>query len=247
MADSALFDIVILIGRPAAGKSEIIDHLKRTPEAERRHRYRIGRFEEIDDFPMIWSWFEEDHILARHGRERLHTDAEGYFTDNFFWHLLIERLEQEFWKRDKEGAGFGESRTAIVEFARGSEHGGFAEAFSHFSAELLQRSAVLYIDVPFEESLRKNRKRFNPEKPHSILEHALPDEKLRRLYGEVDWEQLPKSEDSRLLLAQARVPYTVFPNGDDVTSDDNPALGERLQHCLSQLWQTYSGASSETP
>lgn len=246
MANREVFNILMLIGRPAAGKSEIIDHLKKTAEGERVERYRIGPFEEIDDFPMIWTWFEEDAILARNGRERLHTDSEGYFTDNFYWHLLIERLEQEYWKRERDGARFGRERTAILEFARGVEHGGFREAFGRFSGELLQNSAVLYIDVSFEESLRKNRKRFNPEKPDSILEHALPDEKLERLYGEVDWEAIPKSEDSRLLLEQASVPYAVFPNEDDVTSDNNPALGGRLQECLQQLWGVYAGARRET-
>ena len=34
------------------------------------------------------------------------------------------------------------------------------------------------VQVSFAESLRKNRKRFNPERPDSILEHAVDEKKL---------------------------------------------------------------------
>jgi hypothetical protein len=39
------FDILILNGRPAAGKSEVIDYLKKTPLEERIRRFHIGAFE----------------------------------------------------------------------------------------------------------------------------------------------------------------------------------------------------------
>jgi len=51
------FDILLLIARPAAGKSEIIDHLKHTSIHPRVKNYHISEFEEIDDFPMLWTWF----------------------------------------------------------------------------------------------------------------------------------------------------------------------------------------------
>ena len=31
----------------------------------------------LDDFPMLWTWFEEDAILAEMGKPRLHTDDGG--------------------------------------------------------------------------------------------------------------------------------------------------------------------------
>ena len=62
------FEILILLGRPASGKSEVIDHLKKTPVEERLARFHIGAFEEIDDFPMLWTWFEEDAILEKLAR-----------------------------------------------------------------------------------------------------------------------------------------------------------------------------------
>ena len=57
-------DIILLIARPAAGKSEIIDYLKKTPETKREERFHVGAFDEIDDFPMLWAWFEEEFDLS---------------------------------------------------------------------------------------------------------------------------------------------------------------------------------------
>ena len=45
------FDILLLIARPAAGKSEIIDHLKNTPLDQRLDKFQIGKFQELDDSP----------------------------------------------------------------------------------------------------------------------------------------------------------------------------------------------------
>lgn len=239
MAGRNVFDILFLIGRPAAGKSEIIDFLKRSSADSRARRFHIGEFSEIDDFPMIWSWFEEDDILSRAGRPRLHTDAEGYFSDPFLWHLLIQRLELDYWKLAGEARGLGAGYTAVIEFARGYEHGGFREAFTCFSDDLLKRGAVLYIDVPFEESLRKNRRRFNPDKPYSILEHGLSDEKLTKLYRESDWKDLTSTDPEHFHIRDVKVPYAVFPNADDVTTGENPELGPRLELTLNKLWDRY--------
>lgn len=175
MKDKNTLDVLLLIGRPAAGKSEIIDYLQRTDLAIRRRRFNIGDFEEIDDFPMLWTWFEEDALLTEMGQPRLHTDDEGCFKAHYLWDLLIRRLSLEYRKRLRDNPGYHDQFTTIIEFARGSEHGGFARAFQHLSQEVTRRAAILYISVSYEESLRKNRRRFNPDRPDSILEHGLPD------------------------------------------------------------------------
>lgn len=229
--------LLILIGRPAAGKSEVIRFLHGLPDARRTGECHIGPFREIDDFPMIWAWFEEDDILSRNGRLRLHTDDEGYFRDNFLWNLLIERIELDYWKLRKEQSQ--EGTTAILEFARGTEHGGFREAFAHLSDRLLSQAAVLYINVSYEESLRKNRRRFNPDKPHSILEHGLPDEKLDRLYRGNDWAEFSSADPAYLDVGKVRVPYAVLENEDDVTTGGGDPLGERLKETLSLLWDRW--------
>ena len=38
------------------------------------------------------------------------------------------------------------------------------------------------------------------------------------------------------------MPYAVFPNEDDVTTERGPALGERLEDTLARLWRGYAAA-----
>lgn len=239
MTDKNTFDILILIGRPAAGKSEIIDYLKQTNLETRRRRFHIGHFEEIDDFPMLWTWFEEDDILASMGYPRLHTTEDNYFKGHHLWDLLIRRISLEYHKRRRDNPAYHDETTTIVEFARGSEHGGFARAFQHLSQEVLDRAAILYLKVSYEESLRKNRRRFNPERPDSILEHGLSDQKLERLYRDNDWEEVSAADPNFITIQSRRVPYVVFENEDDVTTGRGEALGRRLEETLGRLWALY--------
>lgn len=236
MSSNPCFETLILLARPAAGKSEIIDFLKNTPLPERINKFHIGRITELDDFPMLWTWFEEDSILEQLGQPRLYTDAEGYFLGNHLWDLLIRRLSQDHKKWQRDTVGSAECQTAIMEFSRGIEHGGYARAFQHLSPEVAKTAAILYINVPWEESLRKNRKRFNPDRPDSILEHGLADRKLEHLYKEVDWEQITNSNPEFVQIQGYKVPYVVFENSDDVTSRKGAALEMRLEAALTRLW-----------
>ena len=230
------FKTLLLIARPAAGKSEVINYLKHTRVEERIARFHIGAFTEIDDFPMLWAWFEEDALLERMGHPRLHTDSEGYFSQVYLWDVLIERIGLEYQKLMRDYAG----DTVIIEFSRGSEHGGFRRAFEHLSDQILENLAILYIDVPWEESLRKNRQRFNPDRPDSILEHGLPDSKMERLYKETDWTELTQNDPDFLTIKGQKVPYVVFNNTDDVTTGQGAALGDRLEQALQTLWKRYA-------
>ena len=237
MSDKNTFDIILLIARPAAGKSEIIDYFKKVPLEERLERFHIGEFDEIDDFPMLWSWFEEDALLEKMGYPRLHTDQEGFFLHHYLWDLLIERIGLEYQKKQRDIPKYEERFTTIVEFSRGAEHGGYRSAFSHLSPQMLEKMAVLYIDVSWEESLRKNRQRFNPEKPDSILQHSIEDWKMERLYKEVDWGEISSGDSQYLTVQGHRVPYVVFNNEDDVTTRSGAALGDRLEQVLRKLWK----------
>jgi len=232
------FDVILLLARPAAGKSEIIDYLKHTDKKTRLQRFHIGDFEEIDDFPMLWTWFEEDYILEKMGKPRLHSTPDRYFTEQHFWHVLIERISLEYGKRLRD-PDYHRKMTTIIEFSRGKEHGGYREAFQHLSDPLLDNAAILYVNVSYEESLRKNRARFNPDRPDSILEHGLPDAKLERLYREVDWEEISAADPEYITVRGHRVPYVVFENEDDVTTPRGEALGNRLEETLNRLWALY--------
>lgn len=239
MTEKDTFDILILNGRPATGKSEVIDYLKRCDLADRKQRFHIGEFEEIDDFPILWTWFEEDDLLQEMGYPRLHSDKDGYFMGQHLWHLLIQRMCLDYQKRIDRIPDYHKSITTIIEFARGSEHGGYREAYQYLTTDVVQRMAILYLDVSFSESLRKNRKRFNPDRPDSILEHGLSDEKLERLYKDVDWHELTAQDPANIIIQGVKVPYVVFENEDDVTTERGEALGDRLEQRLSLLWKRW--------
>lgn len=237
------FDLLLLLARPAAGKSEIIDFLKHTSELERIERFHMRAIDEIDDFPMLWTWFEEDDILTRLGHSRLHSTADGYFIHQYLWDVLIGRIDLEYRKKLRD-AGYHQHFTTLVEFSRGSEHGGYRSAFRHLSADFARHAAILYIDVPWEESLRKNRRRFNPARPDSILEHGLSDGKMEHLYKEIDWSEVTAADPRHVTIAGIKVPYVIFDNSDDVTTAGGTMLGRRLEAALADLWQLYKSTRS---
>jgi hypothetical protein len=238
--NKATFDVLILIGRPASGKSEIIHFLTHLPDNTRREHFHIAQLQVFDDFPILWGWFEEDDILSKKfGLPRLHSDEAGYFKYQELWHVLVERLSLEYSKKVRDDASYHDHTTALIEFSRGSKHGGYAEAFQHVSDEILQRAGIIYVSVPFEESLRKNRRRFNPNKPDSILEHGLTDDKMEHLYREDDWSTIAPGESGHLSIRGEQVPYAVFPNEDDVTTGKPDQLAARLESVLGKLWELY--------
>jgi hypothetical protein len=245
--DDGLLEVLVLVGRPASGKSEIVDYLRRLDADGRRRRFGLGDLAIFDDFPLLWAWFEEDAILESMGQLRLHTDAGGDFVGAHLWDVLVRRLCLGYDKLVSADPGLHAHASVVVEFSRGSEHGGYRRAFAALSPAVLARASVLYVRVSFEESLRKNRRRFNPDRPHSILEHALPDDKLRRLYGHDDWDGLERDADGRIVVGSQRLPAVTFENEDDVTTPRGAGLGERLEGCLRRLRELGGGNAPERP
>jgi hypothetical protein len=232
------FDSIILIGRPAAGKSEVIDYLKKANPDERKTRFHIGSFQEFDDFPYVWQTFENDDIYSKHGKERLNTDKDYFFRDSFIWNFYIERICLDYRKVLARDPSFHEKNTAVFEFSRGGENG-FGEAFSYLSDEVLKRSGIVYISVSYEESLRKNRKRFRPELKDSILYHSLPDEKMEFYYKINDWEKLSGGNPTGFIqIKEHKVPFSVFYNEPEVT-DKPEELGQALDNVFMKLWEIY--------
>ncbi len=235
-----IFKKLILLGRPASGKSEVINFLKNSKPEIRAEKFHVGKIVEIDDFPMLWTWFEEDDILEKvFNKPRLHSTSDGYFLEEYLWHLLIERISLDYKKSVRDMKDENDKITRLIEFSRGSEHGGYKVAFSHLSRELLEDSVIIYVNVPFEESLRKNRKRFNPDKPDSILEHGLPDSKLEKMYKEVDWEEITKGTNTHININGINVPYVIFENMPSKT-DDAALLEPALLDVTTRLWNIYS-------
>ena len=229
------FPVVIITGRPAAGKSELIDYLKNCDAAERVQRFHIGQFEELDDFVYVWETFEIDDILSRHGKPRLWTDDRYYFTDPFIWNLYIERINLEYRKKLARDASYHQRVTTLIEFARGGDDG-IHEALRHLHDEVLSRAVLVYIKVSYEESVRKNRRRARKGMEDSILYHSLPDEKMEFYYQTNDWETLAAKDPHVIEVNGFRVPYAVFENEPEKTLD--PVLiGTELERVTAKLWQ----------
>ncbi len=230
------FPLLIFNARPAAGKSEILHALGEVPLAERIDRFHVGPMHVVDDFPMLWAWFEEDALLEGvFHRPRLHTSSDGTFLHHDLWHLLIRRLSLEVEKSERDHP---EPHTVILEFSRGVEHGGYRAAYGHLSPRVIERAACLYARVSYAESQRKNRLRFNPLRQDSVLEHGLSDEKLERLYRDDDWEAFTAGDPETLEVQGTRLPYVIFENEDDVTTGGGEPLFDRLEHALGKLWRT---------
>jgi len=232
---SERFETIILIGRPAAGKSETIDFLKKTDEQTRAMRFHVGAFEEIDDFPFVWETFEIDDLLERLGQPRVFTTKSYYFKGEHLWNLFIGRINLEFRKKLARDPDFTKRQTVLVEFSRGGERG-FAEAFAYLADEILSRAGIVYINVSYEESVRKNRRRFDPDQADSILFHGLPDEKMEFYYKTNDWERLSGGKKTgRIKIRDFDVPFAVFDNEPEKT-DDPKKLGPALEEVFGRLW-----------
>ncbi len=239
MANNSIFKVLMLLGRPAAGKSEILEHLRNTELSNRIEKYHIGKLDVIDDFPMLWAWFEEDDILSKKfNKSRLHTDEDEYFKYPYLWDLLIERIGIDYQKRIRDDSQYHQHTTTVIEFSRGSEHGGYSQAFKHLPDQIMKRACIVYVQVSYAESFRKNRLRFNQQRPDSILEHGLEDEKLERLYRQDDWQELISASSSQdwLLVRGRHIPFVIFENEDDVTTRGGEELSSRLTAPLSKLW-----------
>ena len=228
------FPILIITGRPAAGKSEVIDFLKKTNAKERLDRFHIADFEELDDFLYVWESFEIDDILSRHGKPRVWSDEKYWFKDHFTWNLYIERIGLEYRKKLARNPEYHNTMTTLVEFARGGDNG-ISEALTFMHEEILQRAALIYIRVSYEESVRKNRRRAKKGQEDSILYHSLPDEKMEFYYKTNDWEKLEKRDPNYIEVKGFKIPYATFENEPEKTLD--PVLiGKELERVTTKLW-----------
>jgi hypothetical protein len=228
------FPVLIITGRPAAGKSEVIDFLKKCDPKERLQRFHIADFEELDDFVYVWETFEVDDILSRHGKPRIWTDEKYWFKDHFIWNLYLERINLEYRKKLARNPNYHDGKTTLVEFARGGDDG-ISEALSFLHEDILKRASLMYIKVSYEESVRKNRRRARPGEEHSILYHSLPDEKMEFYYKTNDWEKLAARNPNYIEVKGFKIPYAVFENEPEKTLD--PLLiGQELERATKRLW-----------
>ena len=228
------FPILIITGRPAAGKSEVIDFLKKADPKERLERFHIADFEELDDFVYVWETFEIDDMLTKHGKPRIWTDEKYWFKDHFIWNLYMERINLEYRKKLARDPNYHDKRTILIEFARGGDNG-IHEALSYLHEDILRRVQLMYIRVSYEESVRKNHRRARKGQEDSILYHSLPDEKMDFYYKTNDWDKLEAKDPNFIEVKGFKIPYAVFENEPEKTLEPK-LIGDELERVAKKLW-----------
>jgi hypothetical protein len=235
-----IFEHLFVLGRPAGGKSEFIDFMKRLPDEERAHRFGIGRFEEVDDFPWLWQACLDDDAREAAGESRLVSERtpEGYnITRPKFRGSLVERFNEAVAARYLSKPAFYLDGTLLIEFARGRDDG-FRESLQRFRPEILSRAAIFYIQVSFEESFRRNNARYRPGQEESILFHKVPDRDMLGFFRENDWQAMTGGAPHGYVeLAGVSVPFVSMNNEPEST--DPAVLRERYAAALGQLRALY--------
>jgi hypothetical protein len=229
------FPILIITGRPASGKSEVIDFLKKCDPIVRLERFNVANFEELDDFPYVWETFELDDLMTQMGKERIWSDEKYWFKEPYIWDLYVRRLALDYRKKLVRDPAYHDRLTTLVEFARGGENA-IQNALSFLSDEMLDRASLMYIRVSYEESVRKNRRRARKGEEDSILYHSLPDEKMEAYYKTNDWDRIEAKDPNFIDVRGHRIPYAVFENMPEKTHDPKQ-IGDELERVTAKLWK----------
>lgn len=233
------FDNLIVIGRPACGKSEFFDFIKnKIGDADRQKKLFIAPFEEMDDFVWLWEKCKEDDIWEELKYERLISKRSGhaYYIWNIrLYDFLIEKINYELEKKFKSNPEFHKDKTLLIEFSRGLENA-YDNALNRLSEKILKKAAVFYIKVSFEESKRRNNARYQEKLKHSVLAHKVPDEEMDEYYYTDDWDKITGGKESGYLtLCGIRVPFVTMNNEPE--SKDPAVLGPRYSAALNRLWE----------
>jgi len=235
-----IFEHLFVLGRPAGGKSEFIEFMKRLPDEERAATFGIGRFEEIDDFPWLWNACVEDDAREDRGDPRLVSarTPEGYnITKPGFRGSLVDQFNAAISERYLLHPAFYDDSTLLIEFARGRDDG-FRESLGRFLPQILERAAILYIKVSFEESYRRNSSRYKPGQEESTLFHKVPDRDMLGFFRTNDWDEITAgAPDGWLKIGGVRVPFVSMSNEPEST--DPTVLGERYARALGRLLDLY--------
>ncbi len=239
----AAFDILLLLGRPASGKSEFIDFMAHLSSDHRARDFFIAPFHVIDDFPILWSMFEQDDVWESVGRERLcsvRRDGNYSVAHDAIWNFLIERINQQV-LASPAFARPEARRTLLIEFSRGGP-AGYRDALARLSPDILRRAAILYVSVTFEESWRRNIARYDAKKRDGILTHSVPRDEMERTYGTDDWHEITEGDVGLLQIGDLDVPYATLNNEPESKVPD--VLAERYRAVLGPLytlWRRSSG------
>ncbi|NLD28188.1 MAG: hypothetical protein GX659_05220, partial [Myxococcales bacterium] len=127
-------------------------------------------------------------------------------------------------------------------FSRGGENA-YAQAFKRLSKEILEKSAILYIKVSYEESWRRNIARYEEKKKHSILAHMATKRVMEAFYKTDDWDAVTKSRSSGYINADGvNVPFVTVLNEPEIK--DPVLLSKRYEDAMGALYELFRNRRS---
>ena len=219
--------------------------MKALPAEERARVFGIGRFEEVDDFPWLWEACLEDDAREGRGEARLVSERtpEGYTISRpNFRGSLVDRFNRTIAAEYLANPAFCEEGTLLIEFARGLGDG-FRESLERFIPEILERAAILYINVSFEESYRRNSARYKAGQKESTLFHKVPDKDMFEFFRDNDWDEITGgAPEGWLELAGVRVPFVSMVNEPE--SADPGVLRARYGGALGRLLELFRASQT---
>ncbi|MBU4484755.1 hypothetical protein KKA47_04985, partial [bacterium] len=234
------FDNLFLLARAAAGKSELIDFFKNTPEDKRIKEHHIGKFEEIDDFPWIWQACEADDKREANGEARIDTvkTSEGVsLLDQLFRLKMVPKFNKAINEKYMSRPEFYENGTLFIEFARGKADG-FKTTLEGFDDEILQKGSILYVKVSHAESYRRNNARYKEGQEGSILFHKVPDKDMNEYFIENDWEEITGGKENGYLeIKGIKIPFVTMLNEPELPP--GPEISARYENALNKLFELY--------
>ena len=239
------FKNILLLGRPASGKSEFIDFMKNVSAEDRAAKYHIGNFKEMDDFPWIWEKFMDDNLWEKAGYPRRYSfggNNPGLLKESgALFDFCIQKFNTEYVKHYQNNDAFYKDGTLFIEFSRGGQEG-YLKSLSQLSPEILKNSAVLFVNVSYEESCRRNLARYQEKMKHSILAHKVPDETMQNFYQVHDWGRLTEEKASGVFTVQnVRLPFVTMNNEPELT--DPVLLDQRYGLALRKLMELNESAN----
>lgn len=91
------FDVVLLLGLPASGKSEIRRLMANMSKDELKRDFHIGQTIDMDDFPYVFIMRRIDEALEKMGQTRIfYSSDEKPFIDSRDWITLIHLLNADY-------------------------------------------------------------------------------------------------------------------------------------------------------
>jgi adenylate kinase family enzyme len=168
--------IVFLLGIPGCGKSELYRRLIKKLEAENV----FSDFPRVDDFPKLWSIFQEDEKTGAWKRCRATEDGGYKVTDDTVWDDILKEVNKDVVEMTNSTS---DDTLIFIEFSRPNY---VHSILNNFSEEVLNQAAAIYLDVPFETCWSRNVMRHEKAVEAGTDDHLVSREEMEKTYGSDD-------------------------------------------------------------